>query len=128
ITKLSPHAKAYWQWHFLGIAERFKDSPKWLTLGKAMSAESDRLWPYREVDGLVITLWPLVKKHNWTYRDMLNVIRPTLKRPKAYPCEREQDFATYCTNVLGLRKTRKGVSAKDGRPVGWVVARRLCAQ
>ena len=91
-----------------------------------MSAESDRLLPYREVDTLVISLWPLVKIHNWTYRDVLNVIRPELKRPKVYPCEREQEFATYCTNVLGLRKTKKGVSAKDGRPVGWEVAGRIC--
>jgi hypothetical protein len=125
LANLSEPAKAWWQWHFAEAVERFKGSPKWPALGVAMAAEGDRLWPYREIDVLVISLWPLVKKHNWTYRDLLNVIRPALTRPTAYPCEREQDFATYCTNVLGLRKMTKGVSAKDGRPAGWEVAVRM---
>ena len=104
----------------------YKDSPKWATVGKAMSAETDRVWQYAEVDTLVIALWPLVKAYNWTYRDLLTVIRPALKRPEAYPCEREQDFAAYCANVLGLRKQGKGVSAKDGRPKGYDIARQYC--
>jgi hypothetical protein len=82
-----------------------------------------RVWNYRDVDRAVITLWPLVKRHNWTYADLLKVIRPTLKRPTAYPCETEQRFADHC-NLLGLRKTGKGRSAK-GEPVGADVARRL---
>ena len=47
-------------------------------------------------------------------------------RPNAYPCEREQDFATYCTNVLGLRKTGKGITAKNGRPTGYEIAKQWC--
>jgi hypothetical protein len=66
----------------------------------------------------------LVKRHNWTYADLLNVIRPKLKRPEAYPYDHEQSFATYCTNVLGLRKTGKGRSS-EGELVGADVARRL---
>ena len=91
-----------------------------------MSAETDRVWQYADVDTLVIALWPLVKAYNWTYRDLLKVIRPALKRPEAYPYDREQDFATYCANVLGLRKQGKGVSAKDGRPKGYEIARQYC--
>jgi len=59
------------------------------------------LWTYERVDTLVIALWPLVKEHNWTYRDLMNVIRPALNRPRSslssipYPCGREQDFAAY---------------------------------
>jgi hypothetical protein len=85
-----------------------------------------RPWLYPDVDSLVIGLWPLVTKYNWTYRDLLKTIRPALKRPKAYPCEREQDFATYCTNVLGLRKTAKGASSKNGHPPGHTIAEHLC--
>ena len=135
LALLDDSAKAWLLWHFSEAAERFKDSPKWPTLGKAMSAESDRLWLYADVDTLVISLWPLVKQYNWTYRDLLNVIRPALSRRSAaetglhpvlrYPCDTEQDFAAYCPTVLGLHKTAKGVSAKDGRPSGYVVAMRL---
>ncbi|HWI55732.1 MAG TPA: hypothetical protein VNZ22_00795, partial [Bacillota bacterium] len=127
LADLSAPAQAVWQQDFAAAAARFKGSPKWPMLGRAMSADSDRLWLYREVDTLVISLWPLVRQHNWTYRDLLNTIRPALGRPKGYPCERDQDFATYCNHVLGLRKPGKGVTAKDGRPAGYEVARRLCA-
>ncbi|HWX22772.1 MAG TPA: hypothetical protein VN578_22965 [Candidatus Binatia bacterium] len=136
IAKLDPRAQAAWLWDFSHAAEHFKDSPKWAALGKAMAAGSPStdpgvgnpsgpLWTYQAVDTLVIALWPLVKTYNWTYRDLLNVIRPALKRPKAYPCEREQDFATYCTNVLGLRKTTKGATARNGKPAGHEIAIQL---
>ena len=77
------------------------------------------------VDALVIALWPLVTRHNWTYCDLLNVMRPALGRPDVYPCDREQSLATHCVNALGLRKDGKGKTAKDGRPVGWEVAGKI---
>lgn len=125
LSGLDDRAKSWWQWHLSEAAERFKASPKWPTVGMAVSAESDRLWPYREVDALTISLWPLLTRHNWTYCDLVTVIRPALTRPGAHPCKREQDFATYCTNVLGLRKATKGVTAKGGKPPGHEVAMRL---
>jgi hypothetical protein len=125
IAELDPRAQAAWLWDFSNAALRFKDSPKWAALGKSMGSESEPSWPYADVDTLVIAFWPMVKGYNWTYRDLLNVIRPALKRPKAYPCEREQDFATYCANVLGLRKTGKGLTAKNGRPAGYEIAVQL---
>ena len=87
-----------------------------------MCADSTVPWLYPDVDSLVISLWPLVTRYDWTYRDLLNVIRHGLKRPDAYPCDTEQAFATYCENVLGLRKTGQGASAKDGRPKGIEIA------
>ena len=80
-----------------------------------MSDDSDRLWPYAEIDTLVISLWPLVMRYNWTYRDLLNVLRSLNPQPPAtnpfhrYPCDREQDLAAYCITALGLRKTGKGI-------------------
>jgi len=67
-----------------------------------------------------------VKAYNWTYRDLLNVIRTGLKRPNAYPSRQEQDLATCCTNVLALRKTGKGVTAKNGQPTGHGIATQWC--
>ncbi len=81
---------------------------------------------YADVDTYVIALWPLVKAYNWTYRDLLTTIKPGLNRADAYPCSGEQEFATYRVNVLGLRKARRSVSAKDGRPAGYDIARELC--
>ena len=120
----TPVEKAHWHWHYGEAAERFGDSPKLRVVADALSSDVTRVWQYPDVDTSIISVWPLLKRHNWTYADLLKTIRPKLKRPEAYPCDREQAFATYCTNVLGLRKTGKGKSCK-GEPVGADVARRL---
>ncbi len=140
---------------FTTAAEHYQNSPKWSVLGQAMADGSDRLWQYPEIDTLVIALWPLVKTYNWTYRDLLTVIRPALSRrreakaepstrdtqlstPRSpstinshlstppYPCRTEQEFAVYCANVLGLRKSAKGATAKNGHPKGIEIAKQWC--
>lgn len=79
------------------------------------------------LDECIIKLWPLVRRHHWTYRDLMNVIQSVAPVPLRYPCEREQDLATYCNNVLGLRKSsKKGKSDPHGRPPGYEVARAMC--
>lgn len=126
--ELPPFSREWWEWHHREAAERFKNSHKWQTIGKLAAA------PLRNapapVDEVVILLWPLVKKYNWTYRDLMAVVRQGLPGPHAYPLEREQDLAAYCSNVLGLRKhgTAAGVSSLDGRPKGCEVAWRLLAR
>ena len=130
----SEGSKAWWQWHHSEAAERFKDSPKWPALGHAMASSADRAWPYPRVDVLAISLWPLLKHHNWTYCDLLSVVRAlsAANRPRtnvtmqpfnscnhlSYPLQSEQEFAAYCTNVLGLRKSGRGKTAKRARPPG----------
>jgi hypothetical protein len=123
---LDDFSKSWWQWHHSEAAERFKESPKWRAVGKAMGSEAERPWAYPELDEDIILLWPLVKRHNWTYCDLRSIVRAAIPRPDAYPCESDQEFATYCTNVLSLRKAGSGKSAKNGRPPGYDVAVRLC--
>lgn len=122
---LTPFSREWWEWHHREAAERFKDSPKWQTIGKLAVS------PLRDapaaVDEVVIILWPLVKRLNWTYRDLMAVARHGFPTPHRYPLEREQDLAAYCSNVLGLRKqnTSQGKSSPDGKPEGYEVAMRL---
>jgi len=122
------YAKAWWEWHHSEAAGRFKNSPKWATVGKAMASIESSRWAYPQLDEVVIYFWPLMKRHNWTYSDLRNVLRLIVPRPDAYPCEREQDLAAYCSNVLGLRKKGQGKTAKNGRPAGFEVALRLCGR
>jgi hypothetical protein len=83
--------------HLTPRPSNFKDSPNRLTLGQAFASRPHPpLAPYRQLDIAIITLWPLLKRHNWTYRDLLNVIHTIITRPKAYPCQREQDFTVHC--------------------------------
>lgn len=125
---LNEFNRDWWVWHHGEAAERFKDSPKWQVVGRAMAARETRHWKYPEVDEVVIALWPLVTRHNWTYRDLLAVLRRVLPAPHRYPLEREQELATYCGNVLGLRKPkgRAGKSSRAGRPPGYEVALQIC--
>ena len=124
-AKQSDTVKALWHHTYAQAVEDFKDSPKWLTLGQAFASNHTRPWPYRELDIAIITLWPLLKRHNWTYRDLLNVIRTIITRPKSYPCQREQDFTVHCRTILGLRKTGRGKTTKNGKPTGHEIALRL---
>jgi len=124
---LNDFSKTWWQWHHGEAAERFRESPKWPTLGKAMASESERIWNYPDLDAVIISLWPLLKLHNWTYRDLLALVRKILPAPRRYPLESEPVLATYCQNVLGLRKSGpQGRSSPDGKPRGWEVALKLC--
>lgn len=124
---LSDFSKSWWQWHHGEAAERFRASPKWAVVGKAMASDETKLWNNPEVDTVVISLWPLVKRHNWTYRDLAAVGRRVLTPPHRYPLEREQDLAAYCANVLGLRKAAgtPGKSSPDGKPKAYEVALQL---
>lgn len=126
IADLDARGKVCWLLDFASAAERYRNSPKWAKLAKGMSTGEAPPWLYPDVDTLVTALWPLVKQYNWTYRDFLNVIRPALTRPNAYPCDGEQDFAAYCPTVLGLHKTAKGTTTKTAHPLGYQIAHQLC--
>lgn len=124
---MSGFQKAWWEWHHGEASDRLSDPSKWTLIGKAMADVSTTHQNYPALDECIIMLWPLVRRHHWTYRDLMNVIRSVAPVPLRYPCEREQDLATYCNNVLGLRKnSRKGRSDPNGTPQGYEVARAMC--
>ena len=124
---MSDFEKAWWEWHHGEAAERLSAPAHWTMVGKGMADESTRHQSYPALDDCIIMLWPLVRRHQWSYRDLMNVIRNVAPVPLRYPCEREQDLACYCNNVLGLRKKSKGKSDPNGTPPGYVVARAMCA-
>ncbi len=124
---MSDFQKAWWEWHHGEAADRLSDPSKWTLVGKAMADDSSTFQNYPALDECIIMLWPLVRRHHWTYRDLMNVIRSVAPVPLRYPCEREQDLAAYCNNVLGLRKgLKKGRSDPNGTPQGYEVARAMC--
>lgn len=105
---------------------RGKQPPKWPVLAREMSSPPQRPWAYPEADEAIISLWPLVNRHNWTYTDLLRVLRDLLSEASVYPCQTERNLATYCTHTLRLRKNGHGKTAREDRPSGYHVALRLC--
>jgi hypothetical protein len=90
------------------------------------AATPKRTWPHPELDEAVISLWPLVQRHNWTFGDLLNVLRDVLPKLDIYPCENERNLATYCAFTLRLRRFGHGKTTRESRPPGYEVALRLC--
>lgn len=126
--ELSEFEKTRWEWSHGVSAESLSETSKWTMIGKAMGDESSKHHNYPALDGCIIMLWPLVRRHSWTYRDLMNVIRAVAPVPLKYPCEREQDLASHCNNVLGLRKNSKGKSHPNGTPPGFEIALAMCAR
>lgn len=120
--------KAWWAWHHGEASDRLSDPAKWSLVGKAMVDDSTTHQNYPALDDCIIMLWPLVRRHQWTYQDLMTVIRAVAPVPLRYPCERVQDLASYCNNVLGLRKNSKGRSDPNGTPPGFEMARAMCAR
>lgn|ERR1051325_4587672 len=117
-ARSNPVARTNWN--------RWKDWPIWQLLPQAAISRPQRPWPHPELDEAVLSIWPLVKRHNWTFADMRNVLGDLLTTHDAYPLLAERNLAMYCMNVLRLRKTTLGKTAKDGRPVGYELAIRIC--
>jgi len=127
LEKQLAHLPARDRQRFHGLLDRgatqFGTSKAWSQVGKTMHDPKPRVWTNPKLDCLAIALWPLVQHYNWTYRDLLAVICRIFTPPLRYPLETERELATYCQNILGLRKSGvKGRSSPDGKPPGWEVA------
>ncbi len=120
--------RAWWEWHHGEASDRLSEPAKWSMVGKALVDDSTTHQNYPALDDCIIMLWPLVRRHQWTYQDLMAVIRAVVPVPLGYPCDRVQALATYCNNVLGLRKNGKGKSDPNGTPPGFEVARAMCAR
>lgn len=81
---------------------------------------------HRDLDKRIILLWPLVKRHNWTYLDLLKVLRSVGHCDASFPCPSARQLAEYCQTVLGLRTTSRRTTPKASSVQGKIVAERLC--
>ena len=117
--------RANWQSPGVNTTRFYRELPLWQVLPQTKISEPQRPWPHPEMDEAIISLWPLVRRHHWTFADLLTVLQDLLPEPDAYPSQGERNMATYCLHSLRLRKTGHGKTAKTDRPNGYVVALRL---
>jgi hypothetical protein len=106
-------------------AKHGNDMKKWAIIGKVHHDPEPRIWTHPKVDRLLIAVWPLVLRHNWTYPDLLKVTRKLLSDDgHHYPLDTAHNLKVHCRMTCGLTKTAKGKSSDDF-PAGWPVAERL---
>ncbi len=80
---------------------------------------------HRDLDKAIIFLWPLLKRHNWSHGQFLDLLRSLVRCPATYPCESEDQLAAYCKAALGLEKPSLPNARKDKVIAGQAVAERL---
>jgi len=114
-----------WQIAHSDTTRFYRELPLWQMLPQPVISEPQRPWPHPELDEAIISLWPLVKRHHWTFADLLTVLHDLRDDPDAYPCQSERNLAMYCLHTLRLRKTVAGRTAKRDRPNGYHVAVQL---
>jgi hypothetical protein len=56
-----------------------------------------------ELDKAIIFLWPLLKRHEWSYGDLLQILRSQGTSRDLIPCQSVHQLAAYCQSCLGLR-------------------------
>ena len=125
-TQMSDPGKAKWAGYPPAAIQRFKDGSSRPIVGEPIPSQPQRTWPHPDLDEAVISLWPLLQRHNWTIGDLLNVLRDLLPHTDIYPCQTERNLATYCAHTLRLQKMGHGKTARESRPAGYELALRLC--
>ncbi|HSU54671.1 MAG TPA: hypothetical protein VLT36_11485 [Candidatus Dormibacteraeota bacterium] len=115
-----------WETSHSDTTRFFRELPLWQILPQATISKPQRPWPHPELDDAIITLWPLVKRHYWSYADLRNVLSDLQDCSDACICESDRNLAIYCLHTLRLRKIGHGKTARRERPIGYTVAIKLC--
>jgi len=130
LAKFSERDRKRWAGiHERAAAKHQADLRLWGTVGKVQHDPEPRTWTHPLVDAIVIGVWPLVVRFNWTYSDLLKVLDRLLPAPRdnedrRYPLDSEASLKVHCRSICGLTKSKKGKSAGK-MPEGWPIAENL---
>lgn len=117
MPELSEYDQSFWRWNHESALERLTRPDKWGTfLAAGVKNEGRRHQTHPDVDDCVIGLWPLVKRFNWSYNELIAVLERAL--PEAadrYPCDTYANLRKHCSQCLGLRKGTGGQRGPAGK-------------
>ena len=89
---------------------------KWKFFLDGVKKEATRCQTHPKVDDCVIGLWPLVKRFNWSYNELLTVLEHALPNCAGiYPCDYYVNLQKHCRQTLGLKKgtgEQRGLAGK----------------
>jgi hypothetical protein len=122
---LDADTQTAWLADYEELAAQHASTPRWKIVEEARTTNRTGAPKHPLIDQATIMLWPLMKQHNWTYRDLITVLAQVLPEHRGYPCDREQSMAAYCPNVLGLRKTGRPGRSRTGEGLPGLALARL---
>jgi hypothetical protein len=102
---MSERSQVHWLTHMADTALELKKSPKWEVYRQraAAPAPRPRPWPTERLDQVLVRLWPVLKRYDWSSAHLLCVLRRILKSAELGPCIDESALIAYCANDLSLR-------------------------
>jgi hypothetical protein len=78
-----------------------------------------------DLDQVIILLWPLVKRHQWSYGDLLRTIGGRPDSGMTINLKFEEQFGVYCSRELGLPSANPAGAFEPGTWPGQEVADRV---
>src|ERR1019366_7650478 len=105
LAKFSERDRKRWEGiHERAAAKHQAELKLWGTVGKVQHDPQPRTWTHPGVDALIIGLWPLVVRYNWTYSDFLNVLEQLLPLPpdgsdRHYPLDTIESLKVHCRTI-----------------------------
>lgn len=114
----SAYDQTFWQWNHETALEQLTRRDKWAKfLAAGVKHEDKRHHTHPEVDDCVIGCWPLVKRFQWSYNELLAVLDHALPQYQGrYPCDSYVSLQKHCIQTLGLKKGTGGKRATAGKP------------
>lgn len=102
---LSGYDQQFWRWNHESALHRLSKPSKWKFLADGVKNEKTRHQAHPELDEFVIVLWPLLKRFNWSYNELLIVLEQALPQCVGrYPCDLYSNLQKHCLQALGLKK------------------------
>lgn len=102
---LSGYDQQFWRWNHESALHRLSNPSQWKFLADGVKNEGKRHQAHPEVDEFIIVLWPLMKRFNWSYNELLTVLEQALPHYVGrYPCDLYSNLQKHCLQALGLKK------------------------
>ena len=117
LPELSAYDQRFWRWNHESAVRDLTRPDKWKFVADGVKNDDRRTHTHPEVDDCVICFWPLVKRFNWSYAELLIVLDRALPRCSGrYPCDSAVSLQKHCNLTVGLKKGVDGQRGTSGRP------------
>lgn len=135
------YEREFFLWTLETASKELTSPDKWKFVGQGFVNAEQRIQTHPKIDEAVIAFWPLVRRYNWSYGELLNVLEAIIPEYRGrYPCDSYQSIQKHCSLTIGLKKgknDRRGAAGTQNRrqrgkgsslPKGYQIAKAMLAK